>query len=59
MTTTSFSEGNYAAEFLITEGPNQYSREAVTVASGQTTGRARKMLINVRPFAPTLTRARS
>ena len=36
MTTTSFSEGNYAAEFLITEGPNQYSREAVTVASGQT-----------------------
>lgn len=36
MTTTSFSEGNYAAEFLITEGPNTYSRDAVTVASGQT-----------------------
>jgi hypothetical protein len=36
MTTTSFSEGNYAAEFLITEGPNTYSRDPVTVISGQT-----------------------
>ena len=33
---TSFTEGNYAAEFLITEGPNTYSRDAVTVISGQT-----------------------
>lgn len=36
MTTTSFTEGNYAAEFLITEGPNTYSRDPVTVISGQT-----------------------
>ncbi|MBZ4194212.1 MAG: head decoration protein [Candidatus Contendobacter sp.] len=38
MTTLSFTEGNYAAEFLVTEGPNQYSRDAVTVASGLTLG---------------------
>lgn len=38
MTTTSFTEGNYAAEFLITEGPNQFSRDAVTLASGQNLG---------------------
>lgn len=33
--TTVFTEGRHAAEFLISEGPGQYSREAVTVASGQ------------------------
>lgn len=36
MTTTSFTEGLHAAEFLVSEGPGYFSRDAVTVASGQT-----------------------
>lgn len=34
--TTSFTEGLHAAEFLVSEGPGYFSRDAVTVASGQT-----------------------
>ena len=39
MTTTHFTEGTYTAEFLISESeqPN-YSREVVTIASGQNLG---------------------
>lgn len=35
MTTSSFTEGLHAAEFLVSEGPGYLSRDAVTVASGQ------------------------
>lgn len=34
MTTTSFTEGPYPGEFIIGEGEGRYSRETVTLASG-------------------------
>jgi hypothetical protein len=39
MTTTTFAEGNYTGEFLVSESPQpNYSREVVTLAAGQNLG---------------------